>query len=55
MTPAPSILASILRWRGFTAITLPPFGIYALPSALTSFALECCGDARLARHEQAHI
>lgn len=46
MTPAPSILASILRWRGFRAITLPPFGIYALP--------ECCGDARLARHEQAH-
>ena len=46
LSPTPSWLASILRWRGFRAITLPPFGIYALP--------ECCGDARIARHEQTH-
>jgi hypothetical protein len=46
LRPAPSLLATILRWRGFRAITLPPFGIYALP--------ECCGDARLLRHEQEH-
>jgi hypothetical protein len=46
MTPAPSLLATILRSLGFKAITLPPFGIYALP--------ECCGDARLARHEAKH-
>jgi hypothetical protein len=32
MTPTPSFLATILRWRGFKAITLPPFGIYALPN-----------------------
>lgn len=44
--PTPSILTRILRSLGFRAITLPPFGIYALP--------ECCGDARLLRHEQAH-
>jgi hypothetical protein len=44
--PTPSILARILRWCGFRAITLPPLGIYALP--------ECCGDARIARHEAKH-
>lgn len=46
MTPTPTILATILRWRGFRAITLPPFGIYALP--------EHVNDARLARHEAKH-
>jgi hypothetical protein len=46
MTPTPSILARILRWRGFRAITLPPFGIYALPEHIFS--------VRLARHEAKH-
>lgn len=46
ITPTPSILAGILRSLGFRAITLPPFGIYALP--------ECCGNARLAKHEAKH-
>jgi hypothetical protein len=46
MTPAPVLLRWWLKLTGFKAITLPPFGIYALP--------ECCGDARLLRHEQEH-
>jgi hypothetical protein len=41
-----TLLAAILRWRGFRAITLPPFGIYALP--------EHIGNARLAKHEAKH-
>ncbi len=46
MKRAPGWLQAILRWRGFTAVTLPPFGIYALPERMTS--------VRLHRHEIKH-
>ena len=46
MKTARHLIAWHLRRQGFRAITLPPFGIYALPGSEA--------DAKLARHEQAH-
>lgn len=46
MKTAPRIIAAYLRWQGFRAITLPPFGIYAVPWSEHDPVLE--------RHEQAH-
>lgn len=46
MKTAPRLIAAYLRWQGYRAITLPPFGIYALPGSEH--------DERLARHETAH-
>jgi len=36
----------MLRWRGFSGVALPPFGIYILEERLT--------DEALIRHEMAH-
>lgn len=46
MKTAPRLIAAYLRWQGFRAITLPPFGIYALPGSEN--------DTSLARHETVH-
>ena len=46
MKTAPRLIAAYLRWQKFRAITLPPFGIYAVPGSEH--------DKRLQRHEQAH-
>ena len=47
MTPAPRLLAAILRRFDKVAITLPPFGIYyVLPGNVIT--------QRLVKHEQAH-
>lgn len=46
MKQAPKLLAWWLRKIGMGAITLPPFGIYAIPERLN--------EERLARHENAH-
>lgn len=46
MKTAKHLIAWHLRRQGFRAITLPPFGIYALPGSEN--------DERLARHETAH-
>lgn len=46
MKQAPRLIAAYLRWQGFRAITLPPFGIYALYDSLNDKALE--------RHELVH-
>ena len=46
MKTAPRLIAAYLRWQGYRAITLPPFGIYALPGSEN--------DKRLARHETVH-
>lgn len=46
MTPAPRLLAAILRRFGFRAITLPPWGIYYVPGTLVG--------PRLTKHEAAH-
>lgn len=46
MTPAPLLIAWLLRRFGFRAITLPPFGVYALAEHIDS--------QRLIRHEQCH-
>lgn len=42
---ATGLLARLLRWHGFRAITLP-WAIYVLPLAM--------GDERLIAHERAH-
>ena len=41
MKPAPRPIAWHLRRQGFRAITLPPFGIYALQDSINDKALEC--------------
>ena len=46
MKTAPRLIAAYLRWQGYRAITLPPFGIYALPGSEN--------DQHLARHENVH-
>ena len=46
MKTAPKLIAAYLRWQGYRAITLPPFGIYAVPGSEND---EC-----LARHENVH-
>lgn len=46
MKTASPFLAWFLRLQGFRAITLPPFGIYAVPGSER--------DEQLARHETAH-
>jgi hypothetical protein len=46
MKPAPRLIAWYLKASGYRAITLPPFGIYAIEGSTD--------DAQLARHEQAH-
>lgn len=43
--PASGLLARLLRWQGFRAITLP-WAIYVLPLAM--------GDERLIAHERVH-
>lgn len=44
--PARGLVAWFLRRTGYHGITLPPFGIYILPSKFW--------DERLIRHEQVH-
>ena len=46
MKTAPRLIAAYLRWQKFRAITLPPFGIYAIEGSTQ--------DVRLAKHENAH-
>lgn len=46
MKTAPRLIAAYLRWQGYRAITLPPFGIYALPGSEN--------DPALQRHENVH-
>jgi len=46
MKPAPRWLAWLLTKQGYKAITLPPFGIYALPA--------CVDYDWLKRHEECH-
>ena len=46
MKTARHLIAWHLRRQGFRAITLPPFGIYALPGSED--------DEQLARHETVH-
>ena len=46
MKTAPKLIAAYLRWQGYRAITLPPFGIYAVPGSEN--------DKSLARHETVH-
>ena len=46
MKKAPWLIATFLRIQGFKAITLPPFGIYALLDALN--------DQELEQHELVH-
>ncbi len=46
MKTAPRLIAAYLRWQGYRAITLPPFGIYAVPGSEN--------DKSLAQHETVH-
>jgi len=46
MKPAPYLIRKYLLSKGFGAITLPPFGIYALA--------ERVNEERLAKHEGQH-
>lgn len=46
MKPAPYLIRKFLVLRGFGAVTLPPFGIYALS--------ERVNEERLAKHEAMH-
>lgn len=46
MKTAPALIQWFLKLGGFRAVTLPPFGIYAVAGSE--------GDERLARHEGVH-
>lgn len=46
MKTAPKLIAWYLQRQGYRAITLPPFGIYAIPGSEN--------NERLFRHENTH-